>query len=204
MSLIARNKEADFTPVSAGTHLAMCYMLVDLGLQENPFNPKKKQHKIIIGWELPEEKLDDGRPMVISSFYNLSLFKTANLLKDLQTWRGKEFTSEELEGFDLRNVIAKPCLLSIVHEEKDGTIKTKVKGIAALPKGMAAPVLPTNQVLIYDMDTRNEDTYAMLPEWIRKMVDKGERPGEAEAEEEKVQEDIRATTNSEPTQEIPF
>jgi hypothetical protein len=203
MSLIAKNKDADFTPVPQGTHLAVCYLLVDCGLQINPFKPTKKQAKIVIGWELPEELMEDGRPQVISSIYSVSLHKKSTLRRDLESWRGKEFTEEELEGFDLRNVVAKGCLITVTHNVTDERTYANVKGVTALPRGMSAP-LPVNPVMIYDMEKANEDVLVALPQWIQEMVKKGERPGDAEAENERVQQDIADTTNSVAPAEIPF
>jgi hypothetical protein len=71
----------------------------------------------MITWELldDEVKMQDGRPFAATQFYTASLHEKAQLRKDLEAWRGKKFTEEELEGFDLTDVLGKYCMIQVVH-----------------------------------------------------------------------------------------
>ena len=74
-------------------------------------------------WELPTETVeveDRTETRVLSKQYTCSLSDTASLRKDLDSWRGRRFTDEELKGFDLRNIVGVPCQLSITNEERNG------------------------------------------------------------------------------------
>jgi hypothetical protein len=78
-----------------------------------------------------------GKPFMVSKFYTLSLNEKASLRKDLQSWRGKPFTEEELKGFDVEKLIGANCLLNIVEYEKlDKSSGTKIAAIMPLTKGM--------------------------------------------------------------------
>ena len=85
-----------FTPVPAGSHLAVCYRIIDLGTQKVVFqNENKFLRKVMVSWELPDEKMDDGRPFVISKRYTWSMHEKATLRKHLEAWRGKGFSEED-------------------------------------------------------------------------------------------------------------
>jgi len=43
--------------------------------------------------------------LMISKRYTMSLGEQSTLRKDLESWRGKKFTPEELQGFDLNACI---------------------------------------------------------------------------------------------------
>lgn len=123
MSLVARDSgsEGSFKPVPPGMHLARCYRIVDLGTQKSEFQGETKYlAKIMMVFEVHGE--DDvgnklltskGEPMTISKNYTLSLSEKSNLRKDLQNWRGREFTQDELRGFELKNVLGHWAMISV-------------------------------------------------------------------------------------------
>ena len=120
MGTVAKASSGEgFAIPDSGAVVGRCFMVADLGTQDTTYmgNPKKA-HKVLLSWELAQ-LMDDGRPFAISSRYTLSLFDQAILRQHLESWRGQQFTEEELVGFDVKNVLGKYCLLSIVHN-KDG------------------------------------------------------------------------------------
>jgi hypothetical protein len=67
MYLPAPSEGGSYTPPPVGTHLALCYRIIDLGTQKTTYNGETKTaHKLMISWELPQERMDDGRPFAIS------------------------------------------------------------------------------------------------------------------------------------------
>ncbi len=178
-------KETSGPQVPAGTHIAICFGVVDIGTQpDTGFGEKKK---LVIMWELPHERMTfDGqeKPMAISRFYGHSLSKKANLRKDLVGWRGREFTAEELQGFELKNVLGKPCQVSVVVNENG---KSVVDSVVAIPKGMK--VEPAfNPLVEYSVDQGRDGVYLKLPDWLKKCVDQAlendpERQADAKADE---------------------
>lgn len=156
----------DFKLVPQGTHIAVCFLVADIGLQETSFGTKRK---VILGWELPEETVmieGEEKPMIIYQNYTASLSEKANLRQDLESWRGRAFTQEELAGFDLFNVLGHPCMVSVIHNESQGKTFANVKGVTSLPKGMNKPK-PSRTVKYSDDDM---DQFGELPEWIQKKI----------------------------------
>lgn len=140
------DKEFELPP--AGTHLAICYRVIDLGTQETNWQGQtKRQHKILVSWELPDEKMSDGRPFTISQRYTWSMSDKAALRKDLESWRGTPFTEKDFgsQGFDIRNIVGKACLLTIVPETKGEKTYANIKAIGKLMKGQQAPTETANE-----------------------------------------------------------
>src|SRR5688572_12281842 len=114
MSLTVKDNGKTFLPAPEGLQIARCYALIDLGIQHNdPFN--NDSPKVLIGWELPAARMPDGKPFIQHQRYTASLTESAHLRKLLESWRGRSFTEEELEGFHLKNILGIPCYLSITH-----------------------------------------------------------------------------------------
>ena len=176
MSLtVNANGGSNLPPVSEGTHLAVCNMLVDLGLQTSEVY-KNTSRKVLIGWEIPGEtiKTEDGEhPRTLSKRYTASLNESANLRQDLAAWRGRDFTSEELDAFDLRNIIGKSCLLNVIHKESNGKTYANISSIMALPKGMEKGVL-SGKPTVFDLDSDPLSAVEELPKWIADIVIKSQ------------------------------
>jgi len=173
MSLIisANTSGSSIAPLEAGTYPAICYGLVDIGWQYNEAY-KKSSPKIIIMWEIPGETITiDGeeKSRVISQTYTVSLNEKATLRKDLTSWRGKDFTDEELKAFDIRSILNVPCLLNIIHKESNGRTYANISGIMKLPKGVKVP-RGTMEPIIFDLDASDLDEIKELPEWIQKKI----------------------------------
>ncbi len=118
--------KVDFVPAPDGVHNAVCVDEIDLGVVPSTFGPK---HMLKIVWEI-EELMENGKRFLVSKRYSASLHEKSSLHKDLKSWRGKAFTSEELKAFDLENVVGKPCQLVIVHAERDGSTFANVQTVA--------------------------------------------------------------------------
>ena len=167
MSLIASDAGgSDFKRVPAGVFSARCFSVIDLGTQIIEFQGDTKyQRKVQLGWELYGEDeqgahltTDDGQPMSISKRYTLSLSEKSKLRPDLEAWRGRPFSEEELKGFDLHALLGAPCLLNITHTEKGNKTYSNVASITPLPKAMR-DLLPQmiNKHRIYTItDGKNE------------------------------------------------
>ena len=146
MSIIAKNEGKDFEKTPNGMHQAVCAFVEDIGTHEGSYLGKPlSRHQIVICWELKElmkEGENEGKPFMISKFYTLSLWDKANLRKDLESWRGKEFTEDELKGFDLENLIGANCFLNIIEGKKqDGTMRAQIASINPIAAGMEKLVI---------------------------------------------------------------
>ena len=164
-----------FKVAPQGTHIAVCNIIVDLGVQETPYGNK---HQLYIRWELPGERLEyekDGEkmegPMTIGKFYTASLNEKANLRHDLEAWRGRGFTENELKQFDVFTVLGVACQLTITHTEAG---KAKVSAVTGIPKGMDKP--KAENPLIKYSEGEDEDQWDLVPQWLQDTVAKADGP----------------------------
>src|SRR4029077_1201343 len=146
---VASDKGAgSFQLPPAGAHPARCIHVIDEGTQRDEFKGKPKLiRKVRINWELPNEKaiFDEDRgeeSFMVGAEYTLSLNVRANLRQVLESWRGKDFSEEELKGFDMKVLLGKACLVNVVHRKSTrnpGRTYAQVTSVVPLPKGMSCP-----------------------------------------------------------------
>ena len=144
MSTLPPPSGGDFVPPPEGTHMAVCYRVVDLGTQQTEFQGQaKRQRKIMLSWELPDEKMDDGEPFSIHQRYTWSMHEKATLRQHLEAWRGRAFTDADFgaTGFNIKNLLGVGCLIGVVHEAKNGKTYANIRSIAKLMKWTKAPPL---------------------------------------------------------------
>jgi hypothetical protein len=162
----------DFQLVPQGTHIAICDMFVDLGLQDSNFGAK---HKIYIRWQIPKLRLKyelDGKqvdgPMTIGGMYTLSLSDKSNLRPMLEAWRGQAFTSDELKKFDVSVIAGKPCMVTITHRpDNQGKVRDNVTAVAKLLSGTRPPKLE-GDLIVYDAD--NTGSFDKLRPWLQDKI----------------------------------
>jgi hypothetical protein len=127
-------------PISAGAHHAICYGVVSIGTQPTQSKEYAPKKKVVILWELPNERADFGekkdQARSTSRRYTLSMNPKASLRKDLENWRGRPFTDTEAAKFDISSLIGANCFINCVHEDRAGTVYANVASIMPLPKGM--------------------------------------------------------------------
>ena len=135
----------------------MCCDVYDMGLLPNTFKEGEMVHKVLLYWML-SECMEDGRPFLLTQIYTLSLHEKSNLRKDLESWRGKTFTEEELKGFDLERLINVPALVNVIHvKSNDGKTRSRLSSIMGLPKAMEAPTIHPDYVRKADRQGENPD-----------------------------------------------
>lgn len=175
--MIISDTSKEFKIAPAGNHLARLYSCIDLGHQSVIWNGDTKiMHKVVLTWELHGEdengeklETEDKKPLIVSKRYTVSLGDQSTLRKDLESWSGKKMTTEDRKNFDLKNLLGKFCMLSVVHSE-DGKY-ANVSGISAvptalrnsLPDGINAPV----HFWLQDFD---QAKYEALPKYYREKI----------------------------------
>jgi hypothetical protein len=115
--------------------------------------------------------MQDGKPYIQFQRYTASLTETANLRQVLESWRGRSFTPEELEGFHLKQILGVPCYVSIAHrtQQKSQQVYSYIAGIFALPDGFVCPE-QFNPTLYFDLDDYSDEAYFAVPEGIRQKI----------------------------------
>jgi hypothetical protein len=134
MPIMVRDNRKTFTPAPEGLHQAVCVDVVDLGLVEGPWGAKPT---VELRWELDLTHEETGRPFLVSKRYTLTLNEKGNLRPMLEAWRGRKFTPQELEGFDLEKLLGVSCQLQLVHVLSDrGGLFANVQAVVPLGRGM--------------------------------------------------------------------
>lgn len=180
MALIATGSNKEFKPTPEGSHMAVCFRVVDLGTQRWEYQGEPQiGRKVLIGWELHGEAddgsaltTDDGQPLAVSKTYTLSLGKKSNLRADLESWRGRAFTEQELRGFDISQLLGQPCMVTIKHTKKEDKTYANVASVTRFPaalKNMKPKAV--NVLQLFDVSEPVDAVYEALPEWIRKQID---------------------------------
>lgn len=176
--ILSENQKRDYKPIDEGTYMAICCGLVDIGDHYSE-QYDKVQRKVLIIWELSGagtvtiNDMEVNRTM--SNRYTMSFSNKSTLRKDLRSWRGREFTDEELRRFDLKNILSVPCQLQVIHTNSNGNTYANIAGIMSLPKGMPKPE-QTNTTMYWDFEENEigDSQYSMLPEWVRNIIENSE------------------------------
>jgi len=220
MSLLAKDKGGtDYEPLNAGMHHAVCYGIVDLGTQPTNNPQFKPARKVAFLWEVPAERIQfekDGvkkdLPRGISGIWTLSLSVKSKLKPMLESWRGRPFTSEELEGFDLRTVLGANCFLNVIHGQGKGANAGKtyanVSSVNPLAKGMQR-LKPENPMVFFSLDEcgKNIVVPESVPDWLKAKIMQSEecvneqRHGGAP---EPTEEEMANVGSNGPDEDIPF
>lgn len=183
---VGGNGGGDFKRAPSGSHVAVCNLVADCGLQ--PGFEGKPQRKIYVRFEIPDERVEyekDGKqvegPLTIGSFYTASMNEKATLRKHLEGWRGKSFTDDEAAQFDVSKLLGQACMLSVIEKESGGKVYSNISGMSKLPKSMAAPAAE-NPLLYFDQES-GQSEYEALPKWLREKIDGQIRPAKPAANE---------------------
>ena len=172
MPILAKSSGGgDFENPKAGTYIARCYKLIDIGTQEESFlgKPSASKRKLYMWLELLEDedgkeyRMADGQPFSILQRYTLSTFKQATLRKHIDEWRGKPLTKEEAEEFDVEKLLGKYCKVRLSLDESNDHTYVNIKDLSHTgkkPKG----VKPESS---WSIDKPDMGEFAKFPEWLQ-------------------------------------
>jgi len=181
MSLKLSDAKSQGPIAPAGNHVARCYSVVDLGTHtEDGQYGVKTNRKIRISWELPDElhvfKEEKGEePFAVHKTYNFVMGDKATLRLDLESWRGKKFTPEEMKSFELKNLLGAACMVNVTHAEKTNATYANVDGVTAIPKALIAVVKEKPQLnspVYYEVTMGDGKEFEALPDWMKEMIRK--------------------------------
>lgn len=174
--IVSEKTRAQFEPVSEGVHIATCIALIDIGVQHNELYGKD-QRKVILTWEFPDEVIETEngeKTKTLSKEYTASLSEKATLRGHLEAWRGRKFTQNELNGFDLKNILGTSCQIQVTHISKNGNTYANIQSIMALPKGTKVPPSMSqveNGLTYFDLeDPKCLARIGDLPSWIQEKI----------------------------------
>ena len=185
MALMATDSggKKGFDPCPQGSHIARLVTIVDLGLQNTPWGTREE---VYLGFEVPgvrvawtdREGTEKQGTALIGATWTLSLYEEANLGKNLRSWSGREFTEEEKRnGFDLFQLLGKPCMLSVVHNKssKTGKVYANISAIIGVPAGTEIPPQENDSLGYSEQDDEYAGNLDKLPPWLAEKARNGSR-----------------------------
>jgi hypothetical protein len=183
MGLTAKADEgSSFIPVPPGMHLARCYRIIDLGTQESTYMGNVKHvPRVLFQFEVHSEDADgkalvtsNGEPMTVSKTFTLSLAEKATMRRDLQTWRGKEFTKEELRGFELKNVLGQWAMITVAENESNGKTYTNIANINPVPATIKKNGLPDgkNDLKLFSIEDADLSLFETFSDYLKDRIRK--------------------------------
>lgn len=124
--MILKESGGNFKPCPEGVHNAVLVDIIELPNVQSQWGTKDM---IRLVWET-DCAMESGKPFLAFNRYTPSLNSKATLRKHLKSWRGKDFTADELAGFDIEKIIGSPCQLVIEHNESnDGRMYANITAI---------------------------------------------------------------------------
>ena len=168
-TIVATTGTNEYPKVPTGVHNARCVRVIDLGTQRSDYGGNITfKRQVLIIWEIPDQMSND-QPMTISKFYTLSLHEKSNLGMDLTSWRGRPFTEQEKEGFDITKLIGVPCQINVMHNDSG---KEKVSSVMPLGKDTQIHEQYHESISfsIDDFQKGQREQFNKLSEGIRKMI----------------------------------
>lgn len=178
--IVSDNARGDFEPIPVGVYPAVCYLVADLGIQ--PGGQYRPRHQVHIRWELPDLRVTwtdrDGNehegPRTIGQTFTASLSPKAKLRGVLEGWRGRAFTAQELQGFDLMNICGAACQLAIGNQTgADGRVYAQIAAVLQFAKGTLKPSL-SRPLLRYSPDEPSQ--FSELPGWLQDKIRSAQVP----------------------------
>jgi hypothetical protein len=163
-------EEKQFEVCPAGSHIATCYRIIDLGTQQSGFGTKRQ---IQFSWELPEERMANDRPFSVSKKYNYSSNKKSSLRADIEDWLGRVLTPADFGTFDLGELLGASCLIGVKHStSNDGRVFANVTSVMAPPKGTPARASLINKGIVFSLDDRPfaQSDFDNLPPWQQEII----------------------------------
>jgi hypothetical protein len=173
------NSSKEFKNSPPGSHLGRLYKIVDLGTQQGEWEGKATYaRKMIFYFELHGEDdkglpltNDDGKPLIVTKYYNASLGEKATLRKHLQTWLNLDFNKMP-EGFDLEKLLGKFAMINVTTYQKDGKTRASVEGLSAVPAIVVKHGLPEgiNEISMFTLNKFDSAKFESLSDGIKKMI----------------------------------
>lgn len=169
----------EFKPVPAGSHLGRLYKIVDIGTQQGEYQGKATySRKMIFYFELHGEDdkgapltNDDGKPLIVTKYYNASLGEKATLRKHLQAWLHIDFNNMP-QGFEVMSILGKFAMINVTNYLKDGKTRASIEGLSAVPAIVTKHGLPEgiNDTFIFDLNKFDSAKFDSLSDGVKKII----------------------------------
>lgn len=164
MPIHGKARSKDFTPAPEGLHRAVCCDVVNLGMVDGTFGRK---HMVSLVFQIEERMPGTDKPFIVMKRYTLSMHKKANLRRDIESWFGKKFsTDEQAEAFDVEKVIGQNAQVNVSQRTTDTGTFSNIEAIVPSAKGV-------NRLEVEDYIRK-----CKRPDWQEPEVDGAEEDGD--------------------------
>lgn len=156
-------------PVAAGSYMAVCIGVIDLGEQYSE-KFKSYSNKVQIVFELPGETIEvDGKqePRQLSREFSVATKKNSGLRMFLSAWNGRTYSDDDFLELDMFDQIGRPALLNVVLNETGEY--ANIESAIQIPRGIPDPVSTTAPIR-WDMDSWDDAVFQTLPEWVQEKI----------------------------------
>lgn len=171
-TVLPQEPKGEYTPAPGGSHIAICYGVIDLGTQAFTWQGETKINpQIALFFELVNELMENGKPYTISAIMTMSSHKKSKLRAFLESWRGVSFTDADFGKFDVAKLLGVGCMLNVTQETKDNKIKSKITTIMRLPKGTTVEA-PINNKIHFTLDAFTQADYDSLSDYWKTTIAK--------------------------------
>lgn len=173
-------------PVAAGSYMAVCIGVIDLGEQYSE-KFKNYSNKVQIVFELPGETIEvEGKqePRQLSREFSVATKKNSNLRTFLSAWNGKTYSDDDFMELDMFDQLGRPALLNVVLNETGEY--ANIESAIQIPKGIPAP-LSNTATIRWDMDAWDDSVFEALPEWVQEKIKKSTQYQKAHAPTDSIQ-----------------
>lgn len=141
-TILARGSESKFKPHPIGQYVGQCVDTINLGekVQDFPGSTPYLALACALVFRTGEKNEETGDYIDIAKEYTVSMGERANLRKDLEQWRGRPYTKEQIEeGVPLDKLTGNFALLTVSHRTSGkGRTYANITAIVGVPKQMVA------------------------------------------------------------------
>lgn len=159
----------DFPQAPEGLHPAVCVDVWEIWTEQRPEEfGGGLVDKTRIVWQIDQTYENDKGETVryeVSMMYTASLHEKAKLRQHLKSWRGRDFTDEELEGFELENILGVNCQLQVLHRiSGKGKKYANVSTIVPVHKGDEKLIVTSDFIRHKDRKKKDDEESPTDPE----------------------------------------
>jgi len=147
-----------------GSHIGVLVTMARIGLQETSYGRKEQ---IVLTWELPEQKLPDGRSACISQTFSFSLNEKSSLYGVFSSWCPDMLRDPSP---DWKSLLGRGCIIAIVHKAGNHGLFPKIASVTGLPSSTKVPKY-SSRLSFYDTDEPDPKAFENLPPWIRAKIE---------------------------------
>jgi hypothetical protein len=105
---------------------------------------------------------------------NFFFGRGSNFTKLLEGWKGGTFTDAELDAFELKRLLGKPCMINVVHNTSGDRDYANVASVSPLPGKWKdrVPALVNAPVYFETEMGPTSAEFRALPDFMQKIIEK--------------------------------